>query len=422
MSALRRMRETDRPIAFRPWIHEIARNACIDQFRRARRGEEIPFERRRGRRCRPPRPSGPAGGDARRRPGHQGADPAAVRRLRRAVAQPPRDPRPARARGPVLPRDRRSHGPLAPGRGEHALPRAAPAHRGVRRASVRAALRARAGRPLGGRGHRLAPARPAPDRPPPLPLPALPAPCARAGHLPGRPSPSACVSAWRLSCPSRRSCAGAAAGARARRSGRRRHDGPRPRGGRLVAGPRRLPGAGGELDQGGGRRGGASRSPAWGRAWPPGTPRRRPRASAHRPVATAPATASTRSARAGDQRLRPAALPHDSRLRRRPRAREDAGGWRRSLRRERRLRAAPRGAGPVDAGRARSPRRRGEADRRGGRGPGRRARPEGSPACSCRRCRTFRCPVSPASRRSFRPLPSSCPSRSARRPIRSWAR
>lgn len=44
MSALRRMRETDRPIAFRPWIHEIARNACIDQFRRARRGEEVPFE------------------------------------------------------------------------------------------------------------------------------------------------------------------------------------------------------------------------------------------------------------------------------------------------------------------------------------------------------------------------------------------
>jgi RNA polymerase sigma factor (sigma-70 family) len=44
MSALRRMRETDRPIAFRPWIHEIARNACIDQFRRAKRADEIPFE------------------------------------------------------------------------------------------------------------------------------------------------------------------------------------------------------------------------------------------------------------------------------------------------------------------------------------------------------------------------------------------
>ena len=33
MSALRRMRETERPIAFKPWIYEIAKNACIDQFR-----------------------------------------------------------------------------------------------------------------------------------------------------------------------------------------------------------------------------------------------------------------------------------------------------------------------------------------------------------------------------------------------------
>ena len=41
ISALRRMRETDRAITFRPWIYEIARNACIDQFRRAKRGEEV---------------------------------------------------------------------------------------------------------------------------------------------------------------------------------------------------------------------------------------------------------------------------------------------------------------------------------------------------------------------------------------------
>ena len=41
MSALRRMRDTDRPIAFKPWIYEIAKNACIDQFRRSRRTEEI---------------------------------------------------------------------------------------------------------------------------------------------------------------------------------------------------------------------------------------------------------------------------------------------------------------------------------------------------------------------------------------------
>jgi RNA polymerase sigma factor (sigma-70 family) len=44
LSALRRMRETERPIAFKPWIYEIAKNACIDQFRRARRAEEISLQ------------------------------------------------------------------------------------------------------------------------------------------------------------------------------------------------------------------------------------------------------------------------------------------------------------------------------------------------------------------------------------------
>src|SRR5687767_14947592 len=44
VSALRRMRETERPIAFKPWIYEIAKNACIDQFRRSRRAEEISFD------------------------------------------------------------------------------------------------------------------------------------------------------------------------------------------------------------------------------------------------------------------------------------------------------------------------------------------------------------------------------------------
>jgi hypothetical protein len=32
-NALRRMRDTDRSIAFRPWIYEIAKNACIDAHR-----------------------------------------------------------------------------------------------------------------------------------------------------------------------------------------------------------------------------------------------------------------------------------------------------------------------------------------------------------------------------------------------------
>src|SRR3712207_1269871 len=44
MSALRRMRDTDRPIAFKPWIYEIAKNACIDQFRRSRRAEEVSMD------------------------------------------------------------------------------------------------------------------------------------------------------------------------------------------------------------------------------------------------------------------------------------------------------------------------------------------------------------------------------------------
>jgi len=44
LSALRRMRETDRPISFKPWIFEIAKNAAIDQFRRSRRGEEVSLE------------------------------------------------------------------------------------------------------------------------------------------------------------------------------------------------------------------------------------------------------------------------------------------------------------------------------------------------------------------------------------------
>jgi RNA polymerase sigma factor (sigma-70 family) len=41
LSALRRLRETDSEIAFKPWIYEIARNASIDVHRRASRAEEV---------------------------------------------------------------------------------------------------------------------------------------------------------------------------------------------------------------------------------------------------------------------------------------------------------------------------------------------------------------------------------------------
>src|SRR5437588_1525478 len=44
ISALRRLRHTDRPIAFKPWIYEIAKNACIDEFRRTRRTHEVSLD------------------------------------------------------------------------------------------------------------------------------------------------------------------------------------------------------------------------------------------------------------------------------------------------------------------------------------------------------------------------------------------
>jgi RNA polymerase sigma factor (sigma-70 family) len=44
MSALRRLRANDQSIAFKPWIYEIAKNACIDEFRRGSRTREVPLE------------------------------------------------------------------------------------------------------------------------------------------------------------------------------------------------------------------------------------------------------------------------------------------------------------------------------------------------------------------------------------------
>jgi RNA polymerase sigma factor (sigma-70 family) len=44
ISALRSLRATDREIVFRPWIQQIARNACIDHLRRVRRTEEISID------------------------------------------------------------------------------------------------------------------------------------------------------------------------------------------------------------------------------------------------------------------------------------------------------------------------------------------------------------------------------------------
>ena len=44
ISALRRLRATDQPVMFKPWLYEIAKNACIDEYRRTRRTHEVPLE------------------------------------------------------------------------------------------------------------------------------------------------------------------------------------------------------------------------------------------------------------------------------------------------------------------------------------------------------------------------------------------
>src|ERR1700752_4710711 len=44
MSALRSLRSSDQDINFRPWIYEIAKNACIDHLRRAGRAQEVSID------------------------------------------------------------------------------------------------------------------------------------------------------------------------------------------------------------------------------------------------------------------------------------------------------------------------------------------------------------------------------------------
>jgi RNA polymerase sigma factor (sigma-70 family) len=44
ISAFRSIRSTDREITFKPWIYQIAKNACIDQLRRQGRAEEISID------------------------------------------------------------------------------------------------------------------------------------------------------------------------------------------------------------------------------------------------------------------------------------------------------------------------------------------------------------------------------------------
>ncbi|MFZ0384583.1 MAG: sigma-70 family RNA polymerase sigma factor, partial [Solirubrobacteraceae bacterium] len=42
MSALRQLRTTDQEIVLQPWLYTIAKNACIDEFRRGARGTAVP--------------------------------------------------------------------------------------------------------------------------------------------------------------------------------------------------------------------------------------------------------------------------------------------------------------------------------------------------------------------------------------------
>jgi RNA polymerase sigma factor (sigma-70 family) len=44
MAALRSLRATEREVAFKPWVYEIAKNACIDHLRRGRRASEVSID------------------------------------------------------------------------------------------------------------------------------------------------------------------------------------------------------------------------------------------------------------------------------------------------------------------------------------------------------------------------------------------
>jgi len=44
ISALHRLRCSSRPIQFKPWIYEIAKNACIDEYRRTQRTREVSLD------------------------------------------------------------------------------------------------------------------------------------------------------------------------------------------------------------------------------------------------------------------------------------------------------------------------------------------------------------------------------------------
>ena len=141
ISALRRLRDTERPIAFKPWIYQIAKNACIDELRRAKRNIEVPFEEE--------TPDAGATVDLFSRepdPELAAESKQQLDDLRRAfggVSELHHRILVLREfEGLSYGRDRRAPGDDAPGRREHPVPRPPPAGRGVRRADQRTPLRA----------------------------------------------------------------------------------------------------------------------------------------------------------------------------------------------------------------------------------------------------------------------------------------
>ena len=88
LSALRRLRDgTDREIQFRPWIYEIAKNKCIDAYRRGRHTVEVSFDAHEALAADDHgRLAGPRA-DARRGGGGQARARQPVRRVRRTLAR-----------------------------------------------------------------------------------------------------------------------------------------------------------------------------------------------------------------------------------------------------------------------------------------------------------------------------------------------
>src|SRR3954466_10964373 len=176
VSALRRMRDPDRPIAFKPWVYEIAKNACIDQFRRSRRAEEVSYDAE----------EGLAPGDYGRLVSREPVPDAALAAKQQldhlcgafgGLSDAHHEILVLRELEGLSYREIGERMGLSRAGGrEHAVPGAPPAHGGVRRARLGRALRARAGDHLVGRCPRTAGrARPAAHGPPRRALPGLPA-------------------------------------------------------------------------------------------------------------------------------------------------------------------------------------------------------------------------------------------------------